>query len=263
VLEELKHPQYWSSAQGDFYLQLDALSRQMNIRHNAWMQDVLDLNWSAIRANLFAGREMREREDRARLGVYYLLDWVAEQQIFSFEQLVRDSHTLPITISDNPDVIDDVAWNLVRVLVGNRYLKLVDAEYRVVWDRASPPAPREVSVEISSSPSRTQKLKIPQPDGLTTDTAAGGNDNAALRQADRSELTKLRQILSHRFDEEELRTFCIDLGLDYESLAGRGKDGKAREIVEYLNRRHQVRRIIEIGQRQRPDIRWDDILGAG
>jgi hypothetical protein len=75
VLTELKHPEYWSSdGQGNFYLRLDKLPHQKNIQHNAWMQDLLDLNWPTILAKLFGGRDLDEREDRAKIGVYYLLD---------------------------------------------------------------------------------------------------------------------------------------------------------------------------------------------
>ncbi|MCO6449677.1 MAG: protein kinase [Caldilineales bacterium] len=152
VLEELKHPQYWSSdGGGSFYLRLDALPHNVNIQHNAWMQDVLSLNWPAILSNLFAGKDMDEREDRARIGVLHLLDWIARQQMFTKDQLLEDSNAVPITISDNSHVVIEVVQNLLHVLGQNRYLRLMNGQYRVTWNKSKPPKPRKVSVRTESS----------------------------------------------------------------------------------------------------------------
>ena len=179
VLGELKHPQYWASdEEGNRYLWLDALPRPTNIQHNAWMQDVLNLNWPAILANLFAGREMDEREDRARIGVYHLLDWIAEEQIFTKEQLLEASRTVPITISDNPHVASEVVRNLLRVLERNRYLRLIGSQYRVVWDKSALPNPRKVRVRIPPAPSEPPEPPTPPPgeaapDEITEDQPVG------------------------------------------------------------------------------------------
>lgn len=68
--------------------------------------------------------------------------------------------------------------------------------------------------------------------------------------------THLRQILTERFSDDELRTLCFDLGLDYALLPGEGKGGKARELVAYLVRRERLSELVEVGQQLRPDIRW-------
>ena len=49
----------------------------------------------------------------------------------------------------------------------------------------------------------------------------------------REYLSRLRQILSYRFDVGELQTLCFELGVDYDDLPGSGKADKARELVEY------------------------------
>lgn len=69
-------------------------------------------------------------------------------------------------------------------------------------------------------------------------------------------LTKLRLIFSNRFSLEELRTLCFDLGFDYDDLQGEGKEAKARELVDYYRRRNQIRRLIGIASKLRPDIDW-------
>ncbi len=76
---------------------------------------------------------------------------------------------------------------------------------------------------------------------------------------DRPQLTQLRLILAERFDEEEFRTLCFDLGIDYDELRGEGQAAKARELVAYFERRQQVDKIIQAGRLQRPDIAWKEL----
>jgi tetratricopeptide (TPR) repeat protein len=72
-------------------------------------------------------------------------------------------------------------------------------------------------------------------------------------------LVLLRQILTERFDEEELRTLCFDLGIRYDDLPGRGKVAKARELVAHLERRERIPDCIEVGKLSRPDIIWEKV----
>ncbi len=71
-------------------------------------------------------------------------------------------------------------------------------------------------------------------------------------------LTQLRQILRERFDEDELRDFCFDLNVDYDSLRGEGKADKARELLCYLERRNRIPELVEIGKTARPDVSWEE-----
>jgi hypothetical protein len=69
--------------------------------------------------------------------------------------------------------------------------------------------------------------------------------------------TKLRQLLSTHFDEEELRTLCFDLGMSYDDLRGEGVPHKARELVAYLERRGRIPELVTLGKRERPHLDWD------
>jgi len=66
--------------------------------------------------------------------------------------------------------------------------------------------------------------------------------------------TKLRLILSRYFSDDELHTLCFDLGIDYESLPARGKAGKAREIIAYLERRDEINKLIDQCSMLRPGV---------
>jgi len=54
----------------------------------------------------------------------------------------------------------------------------------------------------------------------------------------------LRDTLTQGFDEGELRTLCFDLDVDYDCLPGEGKANKARELVEYFERRGELYKLI-------------------
>jgi hypothetical protein len=69
----------------------------------------------------------------------------------------------------------------------------------------------------------------------------------------------LLQILSERFDEGELQSLCFHLGVGYDDLPGEGKANKARELIQYLERRGQIVDLIETGKRLRPDVPWQEI----
>jgi hypothetical protein len=75
-------------------------------------------------------------------------------------------------------------------------------------------------------------------------------------------LIRFRQILDERFDVGELRTFCFDLGIDYDNLPGERKADKARELVSYLERHNRLPHLVALGKVRRPDISWGDLPAA-
>ncbi len=77
------------------------------------------------------------------------------------------------------------------------------------------------------------------------------------------EAVQLRQILVERFTDDELRTLAYDLGLDYDSLNGTTKAGRARELVAYMERRQQLEELVRAGRLQRPDIGWGSPAWCG
>ncbi len=63
----------------------------------------------------------------------------------------------------------------------------------------------------------------------------------------------LFEYLCKHFSLDELRTLCFDLEVDHESLAGEGKEAKARELVLYLQRRGELDQLTDAIQRVRGD----------
>lgn len=69
-------------------------------------------------------------------------------------------------------------------------------------------------------------------------------------ELDRSAL--FLDILTNLFSEDDLRTLCFDLGIDYEQLPGSSKLGKARELILWCDRRGKLKRLYELVQKERP-----------
>ena len=71
---------------------------------------------------------------------------------------------------------------------------------------------------------------------------------------------ELHKVIVTHFNEEELRTLCFTLEVDYDDLGGEGIAGKARELVMRMQRRHRLLDLMkEIGN-QPSDVRWNDML---
>ena len=54
------------------------------------------------------------------------------------------------------------------------------------------------------------------------------------------DVADLYQILIQRFNLAELQDLCFDLGVDFEDLGGSGRKAKARELVQYMQRRGRL-----------------------
>jgi hypothetical protein len=76
---------------------------------------------------------------------------------------------------------------------------------------------------------------------------------------EQARLTRLREILDARFDREELRTLCFDLGLNYDDLPGEGRAAKARELVARMHQLNRIADLIKVGARMRSDVAWEPL----
>lgn len=69
-------------------------------------------------------------------------------------------------------------------------------------------------------------------------------------------LTQIHQQLVANFDEEELKTLCLSLGLSYDDLPASGRVNKARELVTYLARRGRLPDLRTAVATARPHAIW-------
>ncbi len=69
-------------------------------------------------------------------------------------------------------------------------------------------------------------------------------------------LTRLHNTISKHFDDEELRTLCFRLGVDYDSLRAEGKNAKARELVAHMERTGRSPELVAECRKFRPHVAW-------
>lgn len=72
-------------------------------------------------------------------------------------------------------------------------------------------------------------------------------------------LSVLRHAILDSFSLTEIQSLCFDLGIDYESLGGEGREAKARELIAYLNRRDRLSELIRYCVEARPNYPWPQI----
>jgi hypothetical protein len=67
----------------------------------------------------------------------------------------------------------------------------------------------------------------------------------------------IRKNLVDLFDDSELRDLCFDMGVEYESLRGEAKSGKARELLAWCERRERVSDLVAKCKELRPKVSWE------
>ena len=78
-----------------------------------------------------------------------------------------------------------------------------------------------------------------------------------------SDLALLREGVTSAFNEDELRTLCFDLGVEYEDLDAIARDGKARELVATMHRAGRLGELVSACRKQRPNTPWPSLPAGG
>lgn len=58
------------------------------------------------------------------------------------------------------------------------------------------------------------------------------------------------------FNEDEVRTLCFALGVEYDNLGGTGKSGKVRELIALMRRVGRLGVLVEWCGQFRPGVDW-------
>jgi len=66
----------------------------------------------------------------------------------------------------------------------------------------------------------------------------------------------LRRKVATYFNDDEIKSLCFDLGIEYENLAGETREAKARELVTYCERTSQVSQLANRCRELRPSVDW-------
>jgi len=104
--------------------------------------------------------------------------------------------------------------------------------------------------------------------GITHSVIAGGDVTigkpsphpdqplAPVEASSAETLARLHKNISACFGDEDLHSLCFDLGVDYADLPAEGKDGKARELVAYMDRRSRLPELVAMCRKLRPNVEW-------
>lgn len=71
------------------------------------------------------------------------------------------------------------------------------------------------------------------------------------------QLVKLHKLLEEHLDQEELRTLCFELWVEYDDLPAAGKSAKARELIGYLSHRRRIPELVRWMQKNRHELFGD------
>jgi transcription initiation factor TFIIIB Brf1 subunit/transcription initiation factor TFIIB len=82
-------------------------------------------------------------------------------------------------------------------------------------------------------------------------------DSAERTLTEKRHQRRLYQKLLECFNEEELKTLCFKLGVEYDDLPATGRENKARELVKYLSRCDRIRDLVKICKELHPTASWD------
>ena len=75
--------------------------------------------------------------------------------------------------------------------------------------------------------------------------------------SDDKSVVSLYELLLRHFNLDELRTLCFRLGIDFDSVEGSAKAGKARELLLDMNRRGRLNELVDEVQLMRPDVKFE------
>ncbi|MCP4424800.1 MAG: hypothetical protein GY803_09930 [Chloroflexi bacterium] len=69
-----------------------------------------------------------------------------------------------------------------------------------------------------------------------------------------------RRLLLQSFGQEDLRTLCFDLMIDYDDLPAQGRENKARELILYMERRGRLPELLAACEQKRPIYHWAEAV---
>lgn len=171
-------------------------------------------------------------------------------------------------ILDDPEV---AAEPLALALAGYAWLNIGNGErahdYGERLQRIAPELDDgPLLLELAAAPAAAPDLdmhRVPLLNSVLLRHIPLQQDRTPAERARQANRTHLHRLLTNRFSDDELQTLCFDLGIDYDSLPGTQKVGKARELIRHCERRNSLHELIEQGKQLRPDINWDTDPQAG
>lgn len=70
-------------------------------------------------------------------------------------------------------------------------------------------------------------------------------------------LAALRDLMIKSFNNEDLQALCFDLNINYESIPGESIDGKVMGLIEYVQHRNLIPKLMKRLRELRPKVNWN------
>ncbi len=101
----------------------------------------------------------------------------------------------------------------------------------------------------------SQNVVRPQPVDTSPPEANASQRTYTAGPLDLESRVRIRKSLVQYFNVAELKNICADLGIDYENFPDT-KDGMARELLLYCERRGLVPALVDVLRQARPGVDW-------
>jgi len=128
----------------------------------------------------------------------------------------------------------------------------------VVWAKADYSERVQLEIEIKALEEEVHSAASQINDATMSAEPSAVSDPIPDVKVAEFPLARLRSNLVASFDDSELRALCFDMGVDYESLGGKGKAGNAMELVAYCERRQIIPDLVAKCRDLRPNVSWED-----
>ena len=70
------------------------------------------------------------------------------------------------------------------------------------------------------------------------------------------------QQLEEAFGEEDAKTLCFKLGIDYDDLPAQGRKHRLRELIKQLERENRIDDLVELCKQEGPNYNWDGFVNS-
>ncbi len=72
--------------------------------------------------------------------------------------------------------------------------------------------------------------------------------------------TKLRELISYHFNDDELHLLCVDLSISWDDLPPSSYSLRVTELIGLMRRRKREQELLDYLARERPSTNWDEVV---
>lgn len=133
--------------------------------------------------------------------------------------------------------------------------------------RFAPTTTAKTEAQPSTSPTATHTTIFQGPITGTIHTGSGNTNVQTAQPATPNQAVNLQyrassrvillNILKEHFNLTELQELCLELGIDFDNLAGSAKADKARELLLFCERHGRADKLVNVTYHHRPNAAWD------